>query len=367
MSRSRPIDLPADFLNEMADAVLVRSGSSKVFFANQSFLDMFGYTMDEALAHPTSRFFHGPLETAKTQKGRRLECVGKTSNGSEFPIEISLSPWKGKNGQFSVLVVRKSSPTEAVEDLQKVNHDLSARVQELTEQQKKFIQMAKMSALGEMAVGIAHEINTPLSVISLKGYELEALAKKQPTLKTQILPIAERLRSTARKIAEIIQGLKAFARDTPNAPAEQVEVQTLISDTLGLCEARLKKQGIKVEIAPVPKDLVVRCRPIQIVQVILNLLNNAFDAVASVDIKWVKIQTGRRGNNVCIHVLDSGLGVPEELRAKLMQPFFTTKEFNRGTGLGLSISKGIMDSHGGTLHFDTSREHTCFSVELPVE
>ncbi|HEX4924120.1 MAG TPA: ATP-binding protein, partial [Bdellovibrionales bacterium] len=112
-------------------------------------------------------------------------------------------------------------------------------------------------------------------------------------------------------------------------------------------------------------ELVIACRPTQISQVLLNLLNNAHDAVAEQTEKWVKLDVRDLGDSVELSVTDSGAGIPPEIQEKIMQPFFTTKQIGEGTGLGLSISKGLVDSHHGQLRLDAKSKNTRFVVLLP--
>jgi signal transduction histidine kinase len=110
-----------------------------------------------------------------------------------------------------------------------------------------------------------------------------------------------------------------------------------------------------------------RCRPVEISQVLVNLLNNAFDAakLTPSEQPWVEIRVEDQPSRLKIAVLDSGAGVARENRDKIMQPFFSTKELGKGTGLGLSVSKGIIESHGGFLEFRDDLPHTCFEVSIP--
>ena len=128
---------------------------------------------------------------------------------------------------------------------------------------------------------------------------------------------------------------------------------------------RLKQNCVELRMAPVDTSLRIDCRPTEISQVILNLLNNAVDAVQPLLEKWVELQVRNAGKDLEISVTDSGRGVPEKIRDKMGQPFFTTKQVGQGTGLGLSISKGIVQAHGGHLNLDAACEHTRFVVTLP--
>lgn len=110
----------------------------------------------------------------------------------------------------------------------------------------------------------------------------------------------------------------------------------------------------------------LNCRGVQISQVLLNLLNNAFDAIELLPEKWIKLDAMKMEDTIVIHVTDSGHGIPEEEREKIFQPFYTTKPIGKGTGLGLSLSRKIVQDHKGTLTLDTNSAHTRFVIKIPA-
>ena len=118
-------------------------------------------------------------------------------------------------------------------------------------------------------------------------------------------------------------------------------------------------------IETIPDEVKVKCRPVQISQVIINLIGNACDAIESLPDKWIKIGIRNASGPIVLFVMDSGRGIPESIAKKIFQPFFTTKDVGKGTGLGLSISKGIMDAHGGSISVDFECENTCFLLSFP--
>lgn len=253
-------------------------------------------------------------------------------------------------------------------ELSALNRTLDEKVQERTKQlllaEEKLVNAAKMSALGEMAGGIAHEINTPLGTLSLIAEQVAELVGEAEIDRGMI---GERLnihKLTVRRISSIINGLRTFSRDGSRDSFDSVPVRTIVESTLVLCQEKLKNSGIQVEVEPIAAELVMRCRSVQISQVLLNLIGNACDAIQSLEEKWVRISAGRSGDGVQICVTDSGLGIAGEIRDKLFQPFFTTKAIGKGTGLGLSISKGIVDAHGGLLFVDPSVKNTRFVLQI---
>ncbi len=226
---------------------------------------------------------------------------------------------------------------------------------------------SKMSALGEMASGIAHEIYNPLAII--KGFA-DLLAKRNSQgqiSRDELSSITSEILSTTRRMSEIIEGLRFFAREGSQDPFEFTSVENLVASTTKICAGRFKKYGVKLEIVHHDKDLAIACRDVQISQVLLNLLNNAFDAVRNEELKLIQIETQAHENFVLIRIQDSGAGVPESLKAKIFEPFFTTKPIGLGTGMGLSICKGIMESHFGSIHLIPSSQGACFQLRLPQD
>jgi len=239
----------------------------------------------------------------------------------------------------------------------------------LREQQQLLMQSSRMSALGEMAGGIAHEIQTPLTIIRFRAEALRKLAETGPLDQAAVARIVEntdQIEKTVMRISSIVKGLRAFARKGEQDPFQPVNVRSLIDETLELCRDKFKFRSIELIGPVVTHDLTFECRPTQIQQVLVNLLNNAYDAVQPLDEKWVRLEVLERPNTVEIWVTDSGKGMPRELAEKLFTGGgFTTKPVGQGTGLGLSISRSILDSHGGLLSVDSSSEHTRFIVCVP--
>lgn len=236
----------------------------------------------------------------------------------------------------------------------------------IEEQRLKLITSSRLAAVGEMAASLAHEINNPLLVIQGHTHLIKLLTTKPNLDSAQVMIPAMEIEKTVSRISGIIKGLKAISKDGDNDPFVKVEFNGLIEDTLAFCRERFMKNNVRLEFVPATFDVTVQCRHVQISQTLLNLVNNAFDAVVVLPEKWVKVELIRIDERCLVRVIDSGKGIPSELREKIMAPFFTTKPGTHGTGLGLSISKKIIEAHRGDLRLAEGLGNTCFEIVLPL-
>lgn len=250
----------------------------------------------------------------------------------------------------------------------KTGEDLRQTLATLKNTQMKLIQSEKFSALGQMAAGIAHEINNPLAVISLNAELIQQLVTIQSTsgLDSEKVKLSTAtISASIQRIEKIILGLKTFSRNNSLDPFSDVSVQKLFNDFAPLIAQRFQSSNISLQIHLPESDCVVQCRPGQIMQVLMNLLDNSFDAVLNQSERWVKIGVTDKDSFVQIQIQDSGPIIPNEVVEHIFQPFFTTKPIGQGTGLGLSISKGIVENHRGTIYLENRVPHTSFLIQLP--
>ena len=247
-----------------------------------------------------------------------------------------------------------------------LEREVTERTEALKASNLALINSAKMTALGEMAGGIAHEINNPLGII--KGYAnlLPVLLQRVPFEKEKITKYAETIESTVGRIAKIVEGLRDFSRESENLAPESRAVKSIVESTLNLCSEKFKLHQVDLVINYSSEDLMLVCRPIQISQVLINLLNNAFQAVEKLPTKWINLDIKKAGENILFVITDSGTPINKLIQSQLFQPFFTTKPNGLGTGLGLSISKSLIESHEGKLYFDAESSLTKFVMSIPI-
>jgi signal transduction histidine kinase len=246
-----------------------------------------------------------------------------------------------------------------------INHLLAQSLEREGRVKATMTQYAKMSALGEMAGGIAHEINSPLAAIKNLVGQLQEVVDDDPVDRPVLKEMAADAEKMTDRIARIVLSLRSFSRDGTKDPFRPVNVRQLLDETLDLCGERLRSRRIRLDIEPFPASLGFDGSATQVSQVLLNLLNNACDAISGMSDPWIRISVVASSDAIEIRVVDCGKGIPPAIREKLFQPFFTTKDIGKGTGLGLSISAGLAQGHGGQLHLDPHHPNTCFVLHLP--
>jgi PAS domain S-box-containing protein len=251
-----------------------------------------------------------------------------------------------------------------------VGNDITWRVRAeglIIEQRVKMINASRLSAVGTMAGGIAHEIGGPLTIISLAVERLGTLLENDRLDRGEIDKVCESITNNVNRVDRIIRGLRTLARDGAQDRFCKIPVKSLVADTIELCQARFAAHEITLTVSDIPAALEIECRPVQLSQVLLNLLNNGHDAVVTLPEKWVRLEVKDEGETVLLTVTDSGRGLPIEIRDKVFVPFFTTKELGKGIGLGLSIARQVAQGHHGDLSLDANGSHTRFVVRLPKQ
>lgn len=336
-------------LETTLDAVLMVDSDGLIRAWNPSAEKVFGWNEGQVLGRPA----HSCIPRWSELRGHgRREATGLRLSGEEFPMELSITSFQQSGKDVFSVFCRDLTEQKNIESA-------------LEQERRKLAYAAKMSSLGEMAGGISHEINNPLAIIQGKAAILAQMAKAGKADAANVAAYAQKIDDTAFRIARIIKGLKAFARNAEQDPFQRASLRTIVDNTLELCRERIRLHGIDLKVDPVP-DLQLECREAQVCQVLLNLLNNAYDAVEASVRPWISVGFAERNEGVEIRITDSGTGISAEDREKIMQPFFTTKDVGKGTGLGLSISKGIMEEHSGTLSLNDFCPNTQFIIWLPL-
>ncbi|MGD0919204.1 MAG: ATP-binding protein [Thermodesulfobacteriota bacterium] len=264
---------------------------------------------------------------------------------------------------FNNMILELKRSRNAIEEwTQTLEHRVQERTRELQQVQDQLVRAGKMAAIGELAAGVAHEINNPLTgVLTFSSLMLKKVDEKNPWKKD-----LEHIVEQTTRCRNIVRGLLDFARQRKPDKREW-DIHTLIERTLTLVEKQAPFQNIKVT-----KEFKTGVPPLfvdgdQIQQVFMNILLNAADAMAGNE-GTLTIKTDLRDGITEVSFRDTGGGIAKEHLSKLFDPFFTTKETGKGTGLGLAISYGIIQSHGGDIEVESEvGKGSTFRIKLPIE
>ena len=232
---------------------------------------------------------------------------------------------------------------------------------ELNLEKSKAAHSAKLASLGQISAGVAHEINNPLTIIAGMSRMIKNSLDNPEKVTSSLIAI----NTSVDRISKIVTGLQTFSRVDSNQKRELHQLNSIIKETDVITHIKSKHSMINYEIESSSTSF-VNCDSTEIEQVIINLTNNAMDAVRNQKERWVKVNIFDRNNRVIVQVTDSGNKISSDVALKLFDPFFTTKNVGEGTGLGLSISQGIIKSHNGEIRYLPDNPHTCFEFALPI-
>ena len=243
------------------------------------------------------------------------------------------------------------------------NKEVKNYISELEKKNNSLHLTSRLSALGEMAGGIAHEINNPLAIIAGFSKILELEVKKEEINKTLLLKIITDLSKNTKRVQTIIEGMRSLSRNE-GTEISNFSFTELINPIVSILQERFSSSQTKF-IIDTECDLIISGNFVQISQVLLNLINNSYAAVKHLDEKVIQVNAVNSSDYSIIEVLDSGRGIPKDIESMIFTPFYTTKGIGEGTGLGLSISRNIIEGHKGYLYYELKDGNTCFKIKLP--
>jgi signal transduction histidine kinase len=257
-------------------------------------------------------------------------------------VDVTVTPLLGKDGQATGRVLILDDKTERVK------------------LEDQLVQSEKLTSIGLLAAGVAHEVNTPLAVISSYSQMLlKQIANDDPKAK-----ILDKIIKQSFRASEIVNSLLNFSR-TSGTEFRMIDLHTIIVDTLSLLEHQFKVSKVRVKREFESNLSQVYGNPGKLQQVFLNLFINAKDAMPQGG--ELTVRTSSYDSVFRVEVVDTGVGIKPEHLSKIYDPFFTTKELGRGTGLGLSVSYGIIQEHSGKIVVDSAPgQGTHFILELPA-
>jgi PAS domain S-box-containing protein len=347
-------------LDNILDGIITIDAKGIIHTFNRPAEEIFGYSADEVVSRNVSVLMPEPfraehdsyvsrfLDTGEARIiGVGREVSGRRKDGSTFPMDLAVSEFSVDGVRMFTGIMRNITDRKRLEE--------------------QLIQSSKLASLGELVGGIAHEINNPTSIIIMRAASLIREVKEE-NRQAEIIEDIQVIQRQCAKVAQITSGLLAFSRQSPFEP-KPASVNRTIESAIGLIENVIKSHGVSFETELDPDLPIVKLDTARIEQVMLNLFNNAMDAMPDGGV--LRIASSRstlsRKPHILIRVSDTGEGVPKENLDRLFDPFFTTKEVGKGTGLGLSISYGIVQEHSGRLEVESQLgQGATFSLYLPI-
>lgn len=264
------------------------------------------------------------------------------------------------------------------EIVSKINLELERRIEERTSEitmiQSQLFQTSKLATLGEMAAGLAHELNQPLTGISLTTGNMKMLAKRGLLEENVLLESLSTIEGLVKRMSKIIVHIRTFARQDVQKFVV-MDVNESLDNAMSLMAEQIRLNDIEMSVKKTENLPQVMGEPYQIEQVLINVIANAKDAVNEKESilsgkvkeygKKIGIETACEKGWIKIDIRDNGIGMDEKTKEKFFEPFYTTKEVGKATGLGMSISYGIMKGHSGRIDIDSSEDKgTCISIKL---
>ncbi|OGQ95865.1 MAG: hypothetical protein A2521_01810 [Deltaproteobacteria bacterium RIFOXYD12_FULL_57_12] len=345
-----------NIISSMTNSLVVVNQDGSIRKVNRATCDLLSYSEAELIGQPVSIFL---TEDFSSETGlnrlinrglaRNIETTYLAKNGRKIPVLFATSVMHHENGKFEAVCVAQDITIQA-----------------------EALRASHLASLGELAAGVAHEINNPINGI-INFAQILADDIEQGEKPTNEIPL--RIIREGDRIATIVRSLLFFARETEKEK-KLVHITEIMDEVLALTEAQIHKDGIHLEI-DFPEDMpIIMANFQQIQQVFLNIINNARYALNKKypdphPDKYLLIRGTEEKENdrsvARIQFLDHGTGIPAGIQDKVLNPFFTTKPAGRGTGLGLAISHGIIVDHNGTLQLESREgEFTSIVVSLPA-
>jgi two-component system sensor kinase FixL len=352
------------------DAIASTTLDGVVTSWNKAAERIFGYTAEEMIGQSILRLAvpeHGDDMVDilnRIRRGERVhhyETTRRHKNGIILYTSLSVSPIYDTDGQ-PIGASKVSRDITATKNAEMTLKQSETRLQEM---HAELLHVSRLSAMGQVAAMLAHELNQPLTAISNYMEAARALIDRGGDLSlSRIGNAIDRAGEQAVRAGQIIQRLRGFL--SHGSSERQIEsVSPLVKEAVELAHLDMRQRGVSIRLEYVPTDVSILADKIQIQQVLLNLLRNAAEAVANQECREIALLTEVNGSTLQISVVDNGPGLPDEVRDKLFQPFVSTKK--TGMGVGLSICHTIITAHDGHLWSEPNPEGgTIFRFTLPI-
>ncbi len=355
-------DFLMNLIDSSVDGIIVTNMKGDILLFNKGGENLLGYKSEEVVGKMHIRNIYQPGVAKEVMDKLKSPDYGGIGKLASFPIVHRRKDGELIEGDLSASLIYDEKGNEIASV--GIFKDLRERLRierELQKMQEALLQSEKLAAMGRLTSQIAHELNNPIYRI-MNTLEL---------LKTEISPESKRRRildlslSEIQRLSEMLRNMLSFSK-----PEEEkrrpIKIDELIEGILLMMEKQMRESNIQVETSFDPDIPEIMASTNQMRQVMLNLIKNAKEAMPKGGNLFIR--TGKEDNRVLIHIQDTGMGIPEEIRDKIFEAFFTTKQKVKGVGLGLSVCYGIIKDHGGEIKVESEEgKGTTFVINLPIE
>ena len=344
------------------NAIVASDMNGNIMLMNQAAEVLFGFSMEEAIRSKNAESFYPPGKAKEIMKHLKSEDFGGKGKLSATRVDVINAQGETVPVEMTGAIIYDGEEEVATTGIFYDLRDKIAGEKKLRDAIIQINRSEKMASLGQLAAGVAHEINNPLTGILLyANLALERLDKADPLRK-----YLKSVINDTDRCKDIVKDLLAYSRQT-SPTKETFHVNSLVEQSLALI--RDQKRFLNINLVEKMSDemMLIRADKNQLTQVIINLVMNAIDAMERKGTLTFLTYRSKNDKKVYIEVSDTGCGIPEENLSKVFDPFFTTKGPEKGTGLGLSTSYGIVKGNGGRITIkETGPKGTTFLIELPL-
>ena len=359
--------LKAAVMEASLDAIVTLDARGRIEEWNPAAQHLFGLPRQSVIGQDFHRLFLPKLtrgtffallqaahRTPTQGADTRAELLAQRMDGREFPVELSIVFLRLEERPFYTLYLHDISQRKAAEE-------------ELRQHQAELVHVCRLSTLGEVATGMAHELNQPLSAITNYANGCIRRLRQGQGEPEALIPALDQISAQAQRAGEILRRLRGLVGKQPPV-REAVDLNSLVREVCSFLAFETKRMGLEIERDLSAQPIPVFVDLVQIEQVLLNLVRNALDALSSLpaEERRLRIHTVRKGDWAEVMVQDNGPGIPADCFPHLFDPFFTTKE--NGMGMGLPISQTILHNHQGRIWAESQPQAgTIFSIRLPIQ
>ncbi|MDE1464968.1 ATP-binding response regulator [Spartinivicinus poritis] len=348
-------------LEAMTEGIFGLDQKGCITFVNEAANRMTGFSEDDLIGKELINILLKPndpdtvpiLKTLQDGSEQHIEDdVFWHHNGHHFPVTYSVTPINTDHHPSGAVVVFKD-----ITERKQNEEALQKALDELQEQKERLTHVSRLSTMGEMAAGFAHEVNQPLTAICNYAQVCNRMIQRDPLNKESLSEALEKIGTQARRAGDIIARIRSFVKK-PAHCLEKVDCNKLVSDVVKLAEVDARNNNMEIHLDLADELPLIEADPVQIQQVALNLIRNGMEAMGDRETRdigvWVKTELDKSHQFVKVSVIDRGHGLTEDAADKLFHPFFTTKSY--GMGIGLSVCESIISTHGGKLRFENNPE-----------